>query len=276
MAFGGNGATVNFGDPAGDGEAETSARSFAGARSIRASEALKDAVEVVGRDADAGVTDSDVGLAGVVREFDGAAPTGRSVFDSVVDEDEEKAVDGDGISVDPNRSGRELRGELQGLFGGKSQSAVLGAADAGCQIESLHVEGDDAGIGARERKQVFEKFGCFDGGFENAGERFAIFGVGAGTAQGDFGSGADDRDGRAKVVGSVGGELRDSAERVLNAVEHDVESFGELTKLVVSFGKFEATAEILRANGLGGGHDVGNGSEGAGAEPVTEQRSEQN
>ena len=267
-AFRSDGAAVDFGDPAGDRQTEAGSRGFARAGDVGASEALENALQVRWRDANAGVTHGNVRLLVVVRQLDSAATAGRRVFDGVIDEDKQQAINRDGVGVYPDGRRRHLRGELKDFVSRQDDGTLLRFAYAFADIERMHFEASGSGIRTTESEEVFEQLGSFHGSLEDSAEGLAILSVRARPAQGNFGGGADDGDRSAKVVGSVPRELRDSAEGLLDAIEHGVESLGQLAQFVVRFREFEAARKALDANRLGGFDNSCDGCERSPAEPI--------
>ena len=265
-------AMVGFDDPFADSEAQAGASGFAGAGGVGAIEAVEDACGVLGGDAGAGVVNVGDGETVVRAEADVNLPAAGGVLDGVVEQDHEEALERSGISLDPDRrlGKRLVEGEMLGF--GENAGFAAGILQDSDEIVARHGQQAGGGVGAREEEKLLDHARDFFGFVKDAREGVAIFGIGARLAQGEFGVGAQDGNGRAKLVRGVGGELCDALKGVFQAREHFVEGSSEAVEFIAGAGDLEALGEVVGADAASGLGDLVNGSKSAAAEEVASER----
>src|SRR5882724_6818013 len=131
-----------------------------------------------------------------------------------------------------------------------------------------------AGVRAGQCQQVLDEVSGLFGSGQDACERFAILGFRARASQRELRTGADERDGSAQVVRSIGSELREAFYGGFETGEHGVQCFGETAQFIIGWGNGQAAGQVLDPNAARGFDDGVDGSEGPPAEPIARERGE--
>src|SRR5229473_2749069 len=131
------------------------------------------------------------------------------------------------IRGNSHRTCGEFTGDLDSLARRQNAGFLGNPLELGDEINVAEMKISGTGVGAGQGEQIFDEMSGLFGGRQDARKGFAIFVFGARTAQRQLGTAANERDGRAQVVGSVGGELGEPLYGSLEAAEHGVQGFGE-------------------------------------------------
>ena len=203
-----------------------------GAGGVDAEEAVENARQGFGRDADASVGDFDRDVVALGAGGDGDATAGGRVDDGVGDEVADGALHEGAIEGGEDRGADDIAGEDDACFSGGRVVIVAHAVEQAGDVDAVELEVGEGALGAGEKEQVADEVGEVDGFFEGGLEGLAIFVDGAAACEGDLGLAANVIDRRAEVVGDIGGEAGDTLEGVFKAVEHAIEGVGEGGQLV--------------------------------------------
>ena len=201
-------------DPARDREAEAGSVRLA-PRRLTPIEALEHMREVFRRDADPRVRDDHRGPTIVRRHVQAHLPARRGELDGVVQHDQQELPD-------ERRVARDLRFfkradfHLHVLLLGQSPDGVHGLRGHVVQKQRHPCDRALAGVRARERQQVPHDLAQPGRLALDRLERDRVAARVALLAEGDFGPGAEDRDGRPQLVGGVGHEATHLLHRALD------------------------------------------------------------
>lgn len=257
-------AAVGTGDFAGEGEAEAVAAGAAGG--VATAEAGEEAGAQFGGEAGAGVGDAQFETGIAAGEIAADEAGGVVVADGVVEEVEQEAAElfavaggGEGGGKVQFQSDAGTLGEEGGVF--------EGFASDGGKIDGLAEGRLGAGVEAGEEEEILGDALEAGGGLLKAEDTGLVGGREIAGVEEAVELTAHDGEGRAKLVGGIGGEAAGLGEAGFEAGEHGVEDVGETLEFVAGAGFGDALIKAVDIDGLGGAGEFGDGGEDAAGEP---------